>query len=239
MGSLLTVSALDAGYHDVKVVRELQLTVDAGEVVVLLGANGAGKTTVLRTIAGLLRPICGDLTLAGRSLAGVSAHKVARSGVTFVPEDRSLFRQLTVKENLRVGRGTAIENALDSFPPLKHLLHRKVGMLSGGEQQMLAIGRALAGNVKLLMVDEMSLGLAPIIVQSLLPALRTAATERGIGVLLVEQHVQLALDIADRAYILSHGTLVASGLAADLARDPDLLVSSYLGAAKVAATDSA
>lgn len=230
--SLLKISDMSTGYNGVPVVRDLNLHVEAGEVVALLGPNGAGKTTTLLTTSALNPILSGDITVLGKSIKGRRPHHVAREGLAHVPEDRSLFFQLTVRENLRLkaARGsTALQEALGYFPALEPLMDRRAGLLSGGEQQMLAVARALTVNPKLLMVDEMSLGLAPIIVERLLPVLREIATKTGTGILLVEQHVHLALEVADRAYVLSHGNLVLEGTAAHLRDNPHLLESSYLG----------
>src|SRR5256886_7608144 len=214
-GHALVVRDLSAGCRGVPVVRELNLEVRPGEVVALLGPNGAGKTTTLETIAGLNHPISGTIELSGQKIGGTPAHLLAGRGLALVPEGRALFPGLTVREHLRLagGRGTpggrvgrggrsrrvASREAelLEMLPELRKCLNRKAGLLSGGEQQMLAIGRALVTRPRLLLVDEMSLGLAPVIVERLIPVLRRAADETGTGVLFVEQHVGLALGISD------------------------------------------
>jgi branched-chain amino acid transport system ATP-binding protein len=233
---VIDIRGLSAGYGGVPVVRDLDLHVSAGEVVALLGPNGAGKTTTLLTISGILRPLAGTVTVLGQPVLGGRAHKVARRGVAHVPEDRSLFFDLTVRENLRLGssgnraaRQASLQRAMEVFPALEPLQHRPAGLLSGGEQQMLATARAFVSNPKVLMVDEMSLGLAPIIVERMLPVVRRIADETGAGVLIVEQHVHMALTVADRAYVLSHGNLLLHGAAEELRQRRDLLESSYLG----------
>jgi branched-chain amino acid transport system ATP-binding protein len=229
---LLALEDLTAGYHAVPVVRDLNLHVDPGEVVALLGPNGAGKTTTLLTISSLLPCIGGDVKLEGTSIAGRRPHRLDKLGVAHVPEDRALFFSLTVKENLKVGSKTGpekIEKVLHYFPALGPLMNRPAGLLSGGEQQMLAMGQALVSEPKLLMVDEVSLGLAPILVERLLPILRQIAIESACGVLFVEQHVNLALEVADRAYVLAHGSLVLEGKASELRQNRELVESSYLG----------
>jgi branched-chain amino acid transport system ATP-binding protein len=236
MSRLLDIQGLSTGYLGIPVVRNLDLHVDEGEVVALLGPNGAGKTTTLLTVSQLVPIIDGDIHVLGESVKGVKPHLVARRGLAHVPEDRSLFFQLSVAENLRLGasKGAAdIEQALSYFPALEPILDRRAGLLSGGEQQMLAMARALTVKPRLLMVDEMSLGLAPIIVERLLPVLRQIADDTGAAILLVEQHVHLALEIADRAYVLSHGELVLEGTAEHLSANRHLLESSYLGEAEI------
>jgi branched-chain amino acid transport system ATP-binding protein len=239
-GHALVLKDLFAGYQEVPVVRELNLEVRPGEVVALLGPNGAGKTTTLETIAGLNRPISGTVELSGQNVGGTPAHVLARKGLALVPEGRALFPGLTVREHLRLasGRGAGKgagkgqsreEELLEMLPELRKCLGRKAGLLSGGEQQMLAVGRALVTRPRLLLVDEMSLGLAPVIVERLLPILRRAADEMGASVLFVEQHVALALEISDRAYILAHGRIRLEGAAAELRERRELLAASYLG----------
>lgn len=233
---LLDVQGLSSGYSGVPVVRGVNIHVDSGEVVAMLGPNGAGKTTTLLTISGLLKVLDGDVTVLGEPATFGAPHKAARRGLAHVPEDRSLFFGLTVQENLRLGlrgnrraQAAGFDRALDLLPALKPLMSRRSGLLSGGEQQMLAMARALVSEPKLLLVDEMSLGLAPIIVERLLPIVRNIADETGAGVLIVEQHVHLALEVCDRAYVMSHGEIVLEGTAAELKDRPDLLEASYLG----------
>ncbi len=233
---LLTIENLNTGYAGVPVVRELNIHLDQGEVVALLGPNGAGKTTTLLTISGIIPLLSGNVTVLGEQVDSKNPHNNARLGLAHVAEDRSLFFNLTVKENLQLGlRGDkdsqqeGLEKALELLPALRPLMDRRSGLLSGGEQQMLAMARALVSKPKLLLVDEMSLGLAPIIVEQLLPIVRNIADETGAGVLIVEQHVHLALQVADRGYVMNHGELVMSGSASDLLDSKDLLEASYLG----------
>ena len=241
MSRLLDVRSLDAGYGALRVVRDLSLHVEEGEIVALLGPNGPGKTTALLTVSGLLPPLAGDLDVFGIPAGRRSPQAMARQGLAHVPEGRSLFYGLTQPRRTSswrpVGTG-GLSRALGYFPDLAGHLRRRAGLLSGGQQQMLALARALATTPRLLMVDEMSLGLAPVIVQRLLPVLRTVASDTGCGVLLVEQHVQMALAVADRAYVLAHGEMVVSGSADDLAGQTDLLASGYLGEHALAAEHS-
>jgi branched-chain amino acid transport system ATP-binding protein len=206
---LLSARGLGAGYHGHPIVADLDLEVARGEVVALLGPNGAGKSTTLLTLAGHLRPLAGEVWFDG-SVTKAPLHARARGGLAFVPEGRTVFRRLTTAQNLRVGRGDA-EIALEVFPELRPLLKRSAGLLSGGEQQMLTLGRALGRRPKLLLADELSLGLAPLVVVRLLEAVRRVAKEDGVGVLLVEQHVQQALRYADRVYVMRRGEIVLSG----------------------------
>lgn len=230
---VLTIEGMHAGYDNVAVVRDLSLHVDRGEVVALLGPNGAGKTTTLGTISGVVKLFDGSVTILGNPVPKLrKAHLTARWGVVHVPENRGLFFQLTVDENLLLAPGLTTrdtDKAYDLFPALRPLRDRLAGTMSGGEQQMLALGRGLLADPQLLMVDEMSLGLAPVIYEELMPLVRQVADETNAGVLLVEQHTDLALAQADRAYVLSHGDLVLEGDAADLLLDRHLLDAAYLG----------
>jgi branched-chain amino acid transport system ATP-binding protein len=227
---LLAATDLSTGYDGVPVVESLNLHVNAGEIVALLGANGAGKTTTLLALCGVLAPLRGTVQFLGVEAKG-PLHQRSRLGLAFVPEDRSVIGALSVRDNLRLGPG-AIETALDVFPDLKRLLNRRAGLLSGGEQQMLTLARALASRPKVLIADELSLGLAPLVVQRLLHALRDAATAQT-GVLLVEQQVKTALAASDRAYVLRRGRLVMEGQSKDLLGRADEIEANYLGGVEV------
>jgi branched-chain amino acid transport system ATP-binding protein len=227
---LLSLQSLTAGYDGVPVVRSVSLEVGAGEVVALLGANGAGKTTTLRAVSGTVRPLGGTISFLAESTAGVAPERLTRRGLAHVPEGRGIFFGLTVAEHYRLHRvrAGACEELFGALAPLRD---RRAGLLSGGEQQMLAMSCAMARRPRMMLVDELSLGLAPVIVESLLPTVRRYAQENGAGVLLVEQHVQLALQVVDRAYVLAHGEIVLHRPAADLRGDMNLLRESYLGSA--------
>jgi branched-chain amino acid transport system ATP-binding protein len=234
--ALIRIEGMSSGYSGIPVVRGVDLHVKPGEVVALLGPNGAGKTTTLLTCSGIVKVLEGSVTILGEPVHYGSPHRMARRGLGHVPEDRSLFFQLTVDENLRLGlRGVkgstkrAYDRALEMFPALAMLRDRRAGLLSGGEQQMLAVARALVAQPKVLMIDEMSLGLAPIIVERMLPLVRQIADDTGAGVLLVEQHIHMALTVADRAYVMNHGEVVLEGAGRELAGRRDLLEASYLG----------
>ncbi len=224
---LLEARGLAVGYHGVPVVRDVDLRVDRGEVVALLGPNGVGKTTTLLTLSGELSPIAGEVIWQGLETKA-PLYKRARQGLGLVTEDRSVFMGLSTADNIHLGR-IPPARALAVFPELGALMRRRAGLLSGGEQQMLAIGRALARDPKLLLVDELSLGLAPLIVQRLLRAVRHAASDGGTGVLLVEQHVPRALSVADRVYVMQRGKIALKGTAKEVTRDLSHLQDIYLG----------
>ncbi|HEX3688442.1 MAG TPA: ABC transporter ATP-binding protein [Solirubrobacteraceae bacterium] len=239
---LLAVRGLDAGYLGIPAVRGLSIEVRGGEVVALLGPNGAGKTTTLSTIAGLLKPIAGEIMFDGRPVGGVAADRLARDGLSMVPEDRALFYDLTARENLRLaarGESMSESEVLEMLPELEKCLGRRAGVLSGGEQQMLSLARGLMSRPRLLLVDEMSLGLAPVIVERLMPVLRRIAEELGTAVMFVEQHVPQALELADRAYVMVSGSIVLQGAAAELRQDRELLEASYLGVAETQLVEEA
>jgi branched-chain amino acid transport system ATP-binding protein len=231
---LLQTRGLSAGYNGVAVVNDLGIEVRAGEVVLLLGANGAGKSTTLHTLAGGLSAISGEVHVDGEPTTTAAYKRCGRS-MSFVTEERSIFQSMSVDDNLRLGRG-GVAAALELMPELKPLLKRRAGLLSGGEQQMLTLARAIAGQPLVLLADELSLGLAPLIVQRLLHAVRSAA-DQGMGVLLVEQHVRQAMKIADRIYVLRRGRIVLEGSAAEMRGRLAEIEDSYLSAGP--ATDTA
>jgi branched-chain amino acid transport system ATP-binding protein len=232
---VLTVSEVSAGYGRVPVLHDVALAVGPGEVVALLGANGAGKTTLLRVISGQLRPSAGSVDFDGRELVGLRPERVVTAGVALVPEGRRLFAGLSVRENLLLGgysrRGDDLapdlERVFGLFPRLAQRAEQPAGRLSGGEQQMAAIGRALMARPRLLMIDELSLGLAPTVVDDLIDLLPGLARE-GTAILLVEQDVEAALAVAARGYVLELGSIVKQGPAAALIEDP-ALTDAYLG----------
>jgi branched-chain amino acid transport system ATP-binding protein len=214
MTAVLAARGLCAGYGAVTVVRDLNLEVAPGEVLAILGPNGAGKTTTLRTLAGSLPPLAGSVELHG-SATRAPLHRRSREGLGFVTEERSVFSTLTTRQNLLVGRGCDPAKTVKLFPELGPLLGRRAGLLSGGEQQMVTLGRALARPLKVLLADELSLGLAHKVVDRLLRAVREAADE-GLAVVLVEQHVSRVLKIADRAIVLRQGKVEIEGTAAEV-----------------------
>ena len=240
--TLLDIDGLSAGYDGVPVVRDLSLHVGAGEVVTLLGPNGAGKTTTLRAVSGLVARLKGDITVLGGPVPRLRrAHEVARRGVAHVPEGRGVLGQLTVRENLVLGARRDrpdFDKALAYFPALAPLMERKAALLSGGEHKMLVRGRAILSEPRLLLIDELALGLAPLIFAQLLPVVRQVVADTGAGALLVEQYAELALSHSDRAYVLSHGDLVLSGPAGKLLADRSRLDAAYLGSEDIVPRDA-
>ncbi|WP_206929497.1 ABC transporter ATP-binding protein [Roseococcus thiosulfatophilus] len=232
---LLEVSGLRAGYGPTHVLHGLDFAVEEGGVTTLLGANGAGKTTTLRAVCGMVR-MEGEVNLAGQRITGLATEDIARRGVAHVPDGRGTFMELTVEENFRLGAYVRRDNEVQRdfermwewFPRLKQRWKQQAGTLSGGEQQMLAIARALLLRPKLLLLDEPSFGLAPLIVQDIFAILRRIRAESGVGILLVEQNANLALELADRAYLLETGRIVMSGPAAEIRQD-EAIRRSYLG----------
>ncbi len=234
---VLQVKGLGSGYGDVQVLWDIDLEVRPRELVALVGPNSAGKTTLLRTISGLLPLRSGSIHLQGRDASRLSPTARVRSGISQVPEGRLLFAGMSVKENLQMGAFTVrnptqakatYERVLDYFPVLKERQRQLAGTLSGGEQQMLAIGRALLSRPKVLLLDEMSMGLAPMIVDRLMEIMVRVSAEEGVAVLLVEQDVQVALEITARGYMIENGRLVLGGASADLLQN-DAIKRAYLG----------
>jgi branched-chain amino acid transport system ATP-binding protein len=242
---ILNVEDVHAGYGDITVLRGVTLEVGPEEVVAVLGANGAGKTTLLRTIAGILRPKQGEIQLFGDSIRDTPAHELTRRGIGHVPSGRELFPDLSVEDNLMLGASFAPRDrrqalrrrVLALFPAVADLLRRPAGRLSGGEQQMLAIGRALMTDPRLLLLDEPSTGLAPKVVSALFESLGWLIREEGLTVLLVEQNAKLALTLADRAYVLEQGRCDLTGRAADIGGDPRV-IAAYLGHRRVEVTSA-
>jgi branched-chain amino acid transport system ATP-binding protein len=223
---VLAASEVCAGYGPVQVLDRVSLHVEPGEIVALLGRNGAGKSTTLATLAGLIPARSGEVLMDGVPRRDAPSRR-ARSGLAYVIEERGVLLGLTAAQNLRLGRGR-IADALSYFPEIEPHLRRTAGLLSGGQQQMLAVARALAGRPRALMIDELSLGLAPMFVERLLEGLRRARDE-GVGILLVEQHAQTALRVADRAYVLNRGVVALEGRAEDLRTSFDDVERAYLG----------
>jgi len=233
---MLEVAGIDVFYGDVQALWEVSFRVNVGEIVTIIGANGAGKTTVLRTLAGLLSPRRGDIVLEGTSLSVVPAHRRPGRGLVLIPEARQLWPSMSVLENLemgayskaaRAGARASLKTVFSLFPILESRASQKAGTLSGGEQQMCAIGRGLMARPRLLLLDEPALGLAPLLMREVFSALR-AIRERGVTIVLVEQNVAHALALADRAYVLETGRVLLSGRSSDLAQDTRIR-DGYLG----------
>ncbi|MGN0054958.1 MAG: ABC transporter ATP-binding protein [Atopobiaceae bacterium] len=233
--ALLSVSDLHVSYGAIKAVKGISFEVNEGEIVTMIGANGAGKSTTMNTIAGLIKPVSGDVKFEGTSLEGVKPHKIVQMGIALCPEGRRVFQQMTVEENLQMGGYTRtdsenaqmIETVFERFPRLKERRRQVAGTLSGGEQQMLAMGRALMSRPKLLMLDEPSMGLAPILVQEIFDIIESI-NKLGTTILLVEQNASMALSIANRGYVLETGRIVKTGTGEQLLHDDDVR-KAYLG----------
>ncbi len=237
MTALLEVEGLRAGYGHVPILHDVSLQVDDGEIVALVGANAAGKTTLLRAISGVVRPARGTIRLAGRPIGGLGPDRIARAGVAHVAEGRQLFPEMTVGENLELGamatsrawqeRGRTLERVVALFPRVGERLAQRAGTMSGGEQQQVAIGRALMALPRLLLVDEPSAGLAPVLVQAVFRALREIHAQ-GVAILLVEQNVSLSLRLAQRGYVIELGRLVLQGSGTEILANPHVQ-AAYLG----------
>jgi ABC-type branched-subunit amino acid transport system ATPase component len=225
-GAVLQTTGLSVGYSGIAVAAGLDIQIRRGEVVALMGRNGAGKTTLLHTVAGLIPPVHGSVRING-SRPSPAFHRRVRGGLALVTEQRAIIRKLTVAQNLRLA-GVVPADVYGHFPELSSLKNRHAGLLSGGEQQMLALGRAIAAKPSLLLIDELSLGLAPLVVERLLAGVRRAASDQGCGVLLVEQQATTALRVADRGYMISAGALAMTGTAAELRSRRDEIERLYL-----------
>ncbi len=234
MGEILSVKDINVYYGAIHAIKGISFDVNEGEVVTLIGANGAGKTTTLQTVSGLLRSKTGSIEFMGENISHIPAHKLVERGLVQVPEGRRIFLQMTVQENLDMGAFTtkgdssaAMESIFEQFPRLKERRKQIAGTLSGGEQQMLAIGRALMSKPKLMMLDEPSMGLSPILVEFVFDIVRDLHS-RGVTILLVEQNAQMALSVADRAYVMETGTITLSGTGKELA-ESEAVKKAYLG----------
>ncbi|MDX6206528.1 MAG: branched-chain amino acid transport system ATP-binding protein [Frankiales bacterium] len=231
---LIEVDDIEVRYGAIRALKGISFHADAGEIVALLGSNGAGKTTTQKTVSGMLRPASGQIRFDGRRIDGIPAHQLVSLGICHVPEGRHVFPRMTVEENLEIGAfrfkdidRADVKRVLELFPRLSERFHQQAGTLSGGEQQMLAIGRALMGKPRLLLLDEPSMGLAPIIVRQIFEIIREINAS-GVTVLLVEQNAAQALSLADRGYVLQTGELVLEGTGAELLADPRIR-AAYLG----------
>jgi ABC-type branched-chain amino acid transport systems, ATPase component len=237
MSSILTIENLVVNYGGIEAVRDVSINVEEGKIITLIGANGAGKSTVLRTIAGLVKPKQANITFQGKGITGKQPDYIVSQGITLVPEGRRVFPNLTVLENLKIGAylrkdniQADIDHVYELFPRLKERSWQLAGTLSGGEQQMVAVGRAIMSRPKLIMMDEPSLGLAPLIVQGIFDIIRTINKE-GITVLLIEQNANMALKVADWAYVLETGIITKEGTGQELLAD-ESIKEAYLGKTK-------
>ncbi len=234
--ALLEVKNIKVYYGNINAIKDISFEVNEGEIVTLIGANGAGKSSILNTVAGLIKPKSGEIIFDGQCIIGIPAHKIVSKGMALCPEGRRIFQQLSVKENLEMGSYTrpvnevseSIEKVYELFPRLKERYKQIAGTLSGGEQQMLAMGRALMSKPRLMMLDEPSMGLAPILVEQIFDIINNLH-KSGTTILLVEQNAQMALSIADRGYVMETGRIVTGGTGKELLRD-DAVKKAYLGA---------
>jgi branched-chain amino acid transport system ATP-binding protein len=236
MSTLLDVKNIEVAYGKIVAVKDVSLNVNEGEIVTLIGSNGAGKSTTLRTISGLLKPKKGEISFNGKRIDGTPGHEIVGLGICHAPEGRRIFARMTVKENLELGAflrndkagvSSDMDRVLELFPRLKERIQQRAGTMSGGEQQMLAVSRALMGSPKLLLLDEPSMGLAPVLVEMIFDTIRKIR-QQGTTILLIEQNAMAALEVADRAYVLESGKVKLSGKAAEL-RKNDEITRAYLG----------
>jgi branched-chain amino acid transport system ATP-binding protein len=236
MSVLLDVKNIEVAYGKIIAVKDVSVTVNSGEIVTLIGSNGAGKSTTLRTISGLIKPKSGEITFNGQRIDGMPGHEIVARGICHSPEGRRIFPLMTAKENLELGAfrrndkaavNADMERVLDLFPRLKERINQRAGTMSGGEQQMLAVSRALMGDPKLLLLDEPSMGLAPVLVELIFDTI-VRIRQQGVTVLLIEQNATAALEVADRAYVLESGKVKMSGSAKELGAD-DKVTKAYLG----------
>jgi len=236
MSAMLEVKNIQVAYGKIVAVKDVSVTVNQGEIVTLIGSNGAGKSTTLRTISGLIKPKSGEILFNGKRIDGLPGHEIVGMGICHSPEGRRIFPRMTVKENLELGAflrnnkaevAADMERVLDLFPRLKERIKQTAGTMSGGEQQMLAVSRALMGDPKLLLLDEPSMGLAPVLVELIFDTI-VKIRQQGVTILLIEQNATAALEVADRAYVLESGKVKMSGSAKELSSD-DKVTKAYLG----------
>ena len=236
MSAMLEVKNIQVAYGKIIAVKDISVTVNEGEIVTLIGSNGAGKSTTLRTISGLIKPKSGEITFNGKRIDGMPGHDIVSLGICHSPEGRRIFPRMTVKENLELGAflrndkaavNADMDRVLDLFPRLKERIKQTAGTMSGGEQQMLAVSRALMGDPKLLLLDEPSMGLAPVLVELIFDTI-IKIRKQGVTILLIEQNATAALEVADRAYVLESGKVKMSGSAKELSSD-DKVTKAYLG----------